>query len=261
MKFLYQYKLSGGERRAGECEAPSKDAVFALLKKSGIKPFDVKLAPGVFNRILSFGKRGLAIAVLGVLCAVLAAVVLVFRTENTSLQSSLSTLNSSLDDATRRQLIGDPAIIDQGVRTGWADVFECEGDWFLASFAIPGVAPAIRSTTEEKINEALQCPPPPSTSTLSLEARQIRAIVSGMKAELRQFLAEGGSVTQYGRLLVRRQEQEIDYYNRAKNEIEIAAQKGDAGALDELWAKRNQTLKKMGIRTILLPEKKDANPH
>ena len=75
-----------------------------------------------------------------------------------------------------------------------------------------------------------------------------------MKAELCQFLAEGGSVTQYGRLLVMRQEQEIDYYNRAKNEIEIAAQKGDAVALDELWVKRNLTLKKMGIRTILLPE-------
>lgn len=259
MKFQYQYKLSGGERRAGECEAPSKDAVFAMLKKSGIKPFDVKLAPGVFNRILSFGKRGLAIAVLAIVCLVLA--ILVGRGVLTAPQPS--SVEESLDAVTRRQLIGDPAIIDQGVRTGWADVFEREGDRFLASFAIPGVAPAIRSTTEEKINEALRCSPSPSTFTsgsVSLEARQIRAIVSGMKEELRQFLAEGGSVTQYGRLLVKRQEQEIDYYNRAKNEIEIAAQKGDAGALDELWAKRNLTLKKMGIRTILLPERKDADP-
>lgn len=245
MKFQYQYKLSGGERRAGVCEASSKDAVFVILKQKGIKPFDVKLAPGLFNKICSLGKRGLAIVILAAVTVVLSF--MVFR------PVSVSDLSNSFDAMTRRQVIGDPAVIDQGVRTGWADVFDLEGDRFLASFAIPGTIPAVRSTTEEKLQEAIGR----SSSALdsSLEARQICAIVAGMKEEARQFLADGGTLAQYGRLLVGRQEQEIEYYNRARNEIEIAAQKGNAGALEELWTKRNQTLKKMGIKTVLFPEK------
>ena len=258
MRFQYQYKLSGGERRAGICDAPSKDAVFSLLKKEGIKPFDVKLAPGVFNRIRSFGKRGLAIAVLAVLCAVLAVAV----GRRTSTPSGAVALADSLDSALRRQLIGDSAIIDQGIRTGWADVFSLEGDRFLASFAIPGASPAIRSTTEEKLKEALSANTASGASLRqdvgeSLESRQIVAIVAGMKSELRQFVADGGSFVQYGRLLVQRQEQEIAYYNRAKNEIDVVAEKGDVVELKALWKRRNGELKRMGIRTVLLPTKKN----
>lgn len=258
MRFQYQYKLSGGERRAGVCEASSKDAVFAILKKNGIKPFDVKLAPGFFNRLQSFGKRGLAIAVLSLGCVALAIAIVVLDT------SQSSSVGTFLDDAVRRQIIGDPAVIDQGVRTGWADIFALEGDRFLASFAIPGVPPAVRSTSEEKIREALSSEQSrqkgSSCAQSSLEARQVFAIVAGMKDELRQFLADGGSIVQYGRLLVQRQEQEIDYYNRAKNEIEIASQTGDGANLNALWTKRNLELKRMGIKTVFLPDPKNEIP-
>ena len=60
-----------------------------------------------------------------------------------------------LDDMTRRQVIGDTAVIEKGVRVGWADVFETEGERFLASFAIPGVKAGQRSTTEQALQEAL----------------------------------------------------------------------------------------------------------
>ena len=63
-----------------------------------------------------------------------------------------------MDDTTRRQIIGDTAIIEKGIRTGWTDVFELDGERFLASFAIPGVPAGQRSTTVEEIQKALDSP-------------------------------------------------------------------------------------------------------
>ena len=63
-----------------------------------------------------------------------------------------------MDDTTRRQIIGDTAIIEKGIRTGWADVFDLEGERFLASFAIPGVPAGQRSTTVDEIRKALDAP-------------------------------------------------------------------------------------------------------
>ena len=141
-------------------------------------------------------------------------------------------------------------------REGWADVFTLEGDRFLASFAIPGTAPAIRSTTEEEIKEALRCSPSNFDSgSASLEARQIRAMVSGMKQELRDFLADGGTIRQYGRRLVQRQEAELGYYHRAKAELDRAiAEKRAQNEINELVEKHNAALRKIGVRLLVLPE-------
>ena len=254
MKFVYEYKTSDNERREGQLSAASRDAAYAELKRRGIRPSKVVLAPGLLNRISSFGKRGLAIVVLAVLCLVLA--IAVGRGVLTAPQASA--LDTVLDSPIRRQPIGDAAVIEQGIRTGWADVFELEGDRFLASFAIPGTAPAIRSTTEEKLKEALHSTPTSPTYTsgsVSLESRQIRAMVEGMKNELREFLADGGTVVEYGKELVRRQEQELGYYNRAKSEIEAAHESGmNPAQLTDLWNKRNASLRRMGIRLVSLPE-------
>ena len=255
MKFLYEYKTSDNERREGRLSAASRDSVYAELKRQGIRPSKVVLAPGFLNRVSSFGKRGLAIAVLAVLCVVL--VIAVGRGVLTAPQPS--SVDAVLDSTVRRQVIGDSAVIEEGIRTGWADVFELEGDRFLASFAIPGTEPAIRSTTEEKLREALDNEPSkhPSLPNIqtSLESRQIRAMVSGMKQELREFLADGGTVVEYGKELVRRQEQELGYYNRAKAEIDNAKKSGLARAqVIELWTKRNASLRRMGIKLVPLPE-------
>ena len=255
MRFAYEYKTKENERRNGEVSAASRDAAYAELKRQGIRPSKVVLAPGLVNRISSLGKRGLAIAVLAVLCVMLAIVV--GRVVLNAPQPS--PVEASLDSTVRRQMIGDTAIIEQGIRTGWADVFTLEGDRFLASFAIPGTPPAVRSTTEEKLREALDNEPSkhpnlPNIQT-SLEARQIRAMVSGMKRELRQFLADGGTIAEYGQRLVQRQEEELGYYNRAKAEIENAKKSGKTEAqIVELWEKRNASLRAMGIKLVSLPE-------
>ncbi len=261
MKFLYEYQDKSNKRHSGSLNAATRADAYAALKSQGIKPIHCEEAPGFFNLLFGKGKRWILIGVLGTGCLVLGAAVLAFRTENTSLQSSLSTLNTSLDSPIRRQLIGDAAIIEKGIRTGWSDVFTLEGDRFLASFAIPGVAPAVRTTTEEKLREALA-----SNSSLftqrsshesdSLEARQIRAIVAGMKREINELLKGGWTPGDIGSALARRQEQEIAYYERAKTEIETAAKSGRKTAeLEELLEQRNESLRKLGIRLVSMPEK------
>ena len=252
MKFLYEYKTSDNERREGQLSAASRDAAYAELKRQGIRPSKVVLAPGFVNRISSFGKRGLVIVVLAVLCLALA--IAVGRGVLTAPQPS--SVDASLDSLVRRQIIGDAAVIEAGIRDGWSGVFTLEGDRFLASFAIPGVPAAVRSTTEEELHKALSTKHSAlRTDAEGIEARQIRAMVEGVKRELRQFLADGGTIAEYGKQLVWRQEQEIGYYNRAKGEIESAQHSGMAEpALMELWRKRNASLRRMGIKLVPMPE-------
>ena len=88
-----------------------------------------------------------------------------------------------------------------------------------------------------------------------IEARQMKAMVEGMKDELRRYLAKGGKIASYGRRVVRRQEEEIAYYNRAKTEIENAKKsKMPAAQLNDLWEKRNESLRQMGVKLVPMPE-------
>jgi hypothetical protein len=153
----------------------------------------------------------------------------------------------------RRQVIGDAAIIEKGIRNGWSDVFTLEGERFLASFAIPGVKAGQRNTSEKEFAAALEnkCV---VTDSDSLEARQIKAMVEGMKNEARRYLAAGGTIVEYGKRLTERQDAEITIYNRVKTDIENAR----ASMLDEdfmtYWEKRNDELRNLGIRTVGLEQ-------
>ena len=244
MKFIYQYRTADNVRHDGVVNAADKDAAFALLKSQGIKPSRMVVAPGVFNKLFGAGKRWIAIGVLAVLVVVLSV--------------ALSTMKVSavavFDDTSRRQVIGDSAIVEKGIRTGWASVFPEEGERFLASFAIPGVPAGQRSTTETEIRQSLDRVVRPSEGD-SVETRQIKAMVEGMKEELRRFIAAGGSVKAYGNRLVERQEQELGYYNRVKTEIEAAvAAKMPTEDLEALWERRNDELRQMGIKLVAMPD-------
>ena len=259
MKFLYEFRTSDNVRHSGVIAAPDREAAFAALKEKGIRPGSVIEAPGLFNKIFGKGKRWMAIGVLCGLCLVLCAVIF---TQDTGHPAQGTFFDATLDSPVRRQVIGDVAIIEKGISTGWADVFELEGERFLAGFAVPGTSVAVRSTTEAEIHKALShdpslLTPHSSLGSDGLEARQIRAMVEGMKDELRKFLANGGTVVQYGQRLVERQERELGYHNLAKRELEEAAKAGKPKAeLDALWESRNAQLRKMGIKLIPMPEAK-----
>ena len=236
-------------------DAESREAVFAALRAKGIKAIKVVAADGskANGEIRGIRKRVLAAAVIAT--ALLAGIAVYFLNSRILRRDNFGQ-TEFVTSQTRRQVIGDAAIIEKGIRTGWADVFELEGERFLASFAIPGVPAGQRSTTEEEIRKALGTKHQAlGTQSASLEARQIVAMVEGMKDEARRFVKAGGSIAQYGRLLVQRQEEEIAYYNRAKAEIEAAQKaKMPAAQLNDLWEKRNESLRQMGVKLVPMPE-------
>lgn len=251
MKFIYQYRTPDNKQHKAYIKAATKEAAYATLKAQGIKPGRVEEAPGFFNKLFGKGKRWIAIVVLGALCLVLCAVAMRFRKE---VESAPVVIANALLAETRHQVIGDTAIIEKGIATSWADVFPEEGERFLASFAIPGVPAGQRSTKVEEVEAALGRRVEANVND-TIEARQIKAMVEGMKQELREYLADDGTIVEYGRDLVRRQEEELGYYNRAKAEIENAKKSGmNQAQLVELWEERNAALRRMGVKLVPLPE-------
>ena len=261
MKFRYEYKTHENEPRSGEIAAASRSAVYEVLKKQGVRPYKVVLAPGFFNWLQSLGKRT---AVIGVLAAAVIGLCCLwwgskdeadeYKNLAAANEDKVAVFDDTFENKTRRQVIGDAAIIEKGIRNGWAEVFPEEGERFLASFAIPGVPAGQRNTTEEEIKAALERKVFPSDSD-GIEARQIKSMVEGMKDELRAFLHAGGSIREFGGCLVERQEAELGYYNRTKVELETMKNSGmDLKELESLWERRNNELRQMGIKLVQLPE-------
>ena len=233
--------------------AESREAVFSELRKQGIKAIKVVAADGskANGEIRGVRKRVLAASVLGAAILAVAITVTVGRGVLTAPQPS--SVEASLESSTRRQIVGDVAVIDKGILTGWKDIFPDEGERFLASFAIPGVRAGQRNTTEKEIAAALARMVEISEDD-SIEARQIKAMVEGMKDEARRFVAAGGSVVAYGRRLTERQDAEIALYERVKSEIDKAAQTMNADELVSFWEQRNNQLRNLGIKLVPLPD-------
>jgi len=249
-------------------DAESRDAVFAALRAQGIRAIKVVASDGSKANGEIHGVRRRMVAVIAVIVAFLTAIVIfsVFHWGQSPIFPGDSPPNSRgqspelrgqtpsfLTAMTRRQVIGDAAVIDKGIRMGWADVFGHAGDRFLASFAIPGVKAGVRNATEDELRRALSEAVLP-TSDDSFEVQQIKAMVEGMKVEARQYLAAGGTLVGYGRRLVERQEAEIAIYKRAEDELEKAHQTMSEDAFMSFWEKRNDELRNLGIRLVALPE-------
>lgn len=250
MKYRYGYRTKQNEKIEGVISASSREDVYAQLKREGKKPYMVEPLPGVLNRISGISRRWIAIGILSILCSVLAIIV-----GRVILDApTLATIEELLDSPIRRQVVGDAAFIDKAIREGWSSVFSEDGERFLASFSVPGVPAGLRSTTEEEIRAALSRKVEFVPGD-SIEVRQIKAMVEGMKDELREFLADGGTIKQYGRRLVQRQESELAYYHRAKSDLDKAvAAKRDRTELSALAEKHNSALRKIGVKLLVLPE-------
>lgn len=245
MKYTYAYKTSDGVRHEDSIEAASREAVFEALRAKGIRPIKVVAADGskANGEVNGIRKRVLVLSVVG--AALLAGLLSFFapRTSRLALPSH----------SPRRQPIGDIAVIEKGALTGWPDIFPEEGERFLAGFAVPGVPVSVRNTTQGEIEAALKRKILPEESD-SLEARQIKAMVEGMKDELREFIAAGGTIVEYGNRLVARQEEEIAIYNQAKAAVDEAKASGiPKSELIAIWDKQNGILRKRGIKLITFP--------
>ena len=251
MKYTYAYKTSDGVRHEDSMNASSRDEVFIELRKRGIKAIKVVAADGskANGEVRGVRKRVVAVLIaiiaLGVgVCAYLGGVL-----TGGSPESGIAFQT----DQSRRQIIGDAAIIEKGIRNGWSDVFELEGERFLASFAIPGVKAGQRNTSEKEFIAALEFRREFSSDDF-LEARQIKAMVEGMKQEARRYLAAGGTIVEYGKRLTERQDAEIAIYNRVKADIENARKLMTESAFMTYWEKRNDELRNLGIKTVGLSD-------
>ena len=249
MKYTYAYKTSDGIRHEDSMSASSREEVFEALRAKGIKAIKVVAADGSKANGEVRGVRKRVVAALVALVAVGAGVVAYVGGERTAANGG-GAVDRALTSGTRRQVIGDAAIIEKGIRTGWAEVFEREGDRFLASFAIPGVKAGQRSTSEDEMRRALEGKVAPQP-TDSIEVQQIKAMVEGMKEEARRYIAAGGSLVDYGKRLVERQEAEIAIYNRVKNEIETIRKTMAEDAFESYLEERNDELRNLGIKPIV----------
>ena len=248
MKYTYAYKTSDGARHEASIEAESRDAAFAALRERGIRPIKVVAADGSKANGAPVGVRRRVVAV-SILVAVVAAVGA--TAAFLRIVRPAPKVEPFQADQTRRYPIGDAAIIEKGVLTGWSDVFEHEGDRFLASFAVPGVKAGQRNTTVEEIEAALRRKIEPTPDD-GLEARQIKAMVEGMKAEARAYIAAGGSVVEYGKRLTERQDAEIAIYERTKADLEQAKETMSGDTLISYWESQNEKLRNLGIRPLTL---------
>ena len=261
MKFIYSYNTKQNERREGlVISAPNRDAAFSELNRQGIRPYKLYPAPGLLNKLSAIGWRGLAIIILAAALTSALAFALFQHKDIVQLEKDEDVreiFTGAITSKVRRQIIGDQGIIAKGIRTGWSDVFDHEGERFLASFAIPGVPATVRTTNVEALEEALKRKVDPVEGD-GMEARQIKALVEGMKDELRRFVEAGGTIEQYGRRLVARQDSEIAIFTRTSNEIDQAV-KSELGKneIAELVDRRNEELRRMGIKLIPMPEVAD----
>ena len=260
MKYTYAYKTSDGVRHEETMNAASREEVFAALRAKGIKAIKVVAADGskANGEIRGIRKRVVAAIVIAVAVAV--GAIAYFggsRSKTDSISNTTSNVNSKAiaviesptQDNARRQVIGDVAIIEKGIRNGWSEVFELEGDRFLASFAIPGVKAGQRNTSKKEFAAALEnkCEIKPNDS---IEVKQIKAMVEGMKEEARRYIAAGGSIISYGKRLTERQDAEIAIYERIKTDLEKAHSSMSEDEYMIYWEKRNDELRNLGIKTI-----------
>ena len=249
MKYTYAYKTSDGTRHEATMVAKSRDDVFAELRKQGIKAIKVVAADGSKANGEIHGVRKRVVAALVAFVALGVGIVAYFSGTRSGGDLGDSPTTAFTIGQDRRQVIGDAAIIEKGIRNGWSDVFALEGERFLASFAIPGVKAGQRNTSEKEFAAALENKCVVAASD-SLEARQIKAMVEGMKNEARRYLAAGGSIVEYGKRLTERQDAEIAVYNRVKADLEKAHKTMPESAFMTYWEKRNDELRNLGIKTV-----------
>ena len=102
-------------------------------------------------------------------------------------------------------------------------------------------------------------------STDFTEVVDLKRIVTGMKREMRAYIAGGGTVEQYLAELEKRQRLEISYRERAEQRLNelLKEQKGDGRRQDggspykaayAYWLKANAQLQAMGIYPLALPD-------
>ena len=229
MKYHYTYRTPENEMREGIVKAKNRNDVYAQLKKQGIKPSQV------FGRDPIGWKRWAAI---GVLCAIVAVLSYMLILEEAEPQ-----------EQPRAQLYGDPATIQHLLADGWRKSFEDEGDAWLARHAIPASMCDCREIppTNTMLNSAFLSIGPADSPELT----KMKRMINGMKRELAEYLAGGGTPSDYMVLCDERLEIERGKVAIYKSEFDKLRRKGEN--IEDSWERLNSELREMGLPTVIMP--------
>lgn len=236
MRFEYEYRTSDNVPHCGTLSAATRDAAYAVLRARGIRPSAVREAPGVWNKVFGRGKRWLLIVVLLAIVGVLTAML-------------LRTRGIGGDDrfADRAQVYGDPWALRHVGANGWAEVFESEGDRYLARHAVPGVecgCGSARADTKlaDILVRELSVYAVPRTDEL-VEVAQVKRMVNGMKREIAKYLSDGGTIAKYMQRLEIRQRAEMGIVREARRTLKSTQDAAE-------WRKTNLKLRSMGLPMV-----------
>jgi len=264
VRFTYTYRSSDGERHAAEIEAESRDAAFAKIRSElGIKPIKVTATGDAGESQPSAPGKRFPVRVLPwAVGAVFAVVGVVYW-----LRSARSDGNGNVDvvvmhtpqgpvtlqaaEPLPRQAIPGNRQRIEGDRDS---VFTNAAERLLSRFAEPGravAAPADTKPTEAEFRACLREPVRVASNELT-EHIDLKRIVSGMKREMRAYLAGGGTVDGYLTELEKRQRLEISYRKSAEEKLESLLK--DPKAAYAYWLKANAQLQAMGIYPLVLPD-------
>jgi hypothetical protein len=256
LKFLYEYRTKDNVRHEGIIDAVSREAAFDALRGQGIKPGKLYEAPGLMNQVLGKGKRWLATIALGLTVVGFAV--------NYGLER-FDTAGRNLY-MQRSQIYGDPAFLRECEAKDWSNVFTEEGEQLLARFAQPGkrVDFTIEWVDKGEMNAIVASLKSGAGKMIKVfkddseEIAKIKRIVNGMKVELGEYMASGGSVEVYVERLIERQKIEARILENTKEEFKVLAQRGqDEAVRSEIiakWNAKNQLLRDMGLVPIPLPQ-------
>lgn len=243
MKYHYYYQDKTNAERDGWIDARDRNDAHSQLRRRGIKPYKI------IGKNPVAWKRWAAIGVLSVALAVAFAYIF---------SGGRAARHSNGEAIPRHQIFGDPAIIANGIASGWSACGLDAGETFLARYAQPGaeVAPirqAQVASAAASLGECLKRKLVSEEKELT-EYRQLKEIVESMKDELRAYVANGGRVGEYVRRLQERQTQEVAYSRAALQEIAAAKKRMDKDDLYDFWAKKNAELRSIGLPTAKFPE-------
>ena len=241
MKFTYEYRTKSNELRQGMITADTRDDVYSQLKAQGIRPSRVNECPGFVNKLVGKGKRWMAIVILGLVCAALVWYA--------GRLKGASRMANAVSAVPRHQIYGDPALMEKLERDDYSGIFSNRCDRVLAGFAQPGrqVKDPGAKVKSEWASALATEGPMPTYDGESREVREFVSIVRWMREERAAFLRDGGTVEEYLKRLFERQQREWLIYLQTKNELN--------GIVDEAeYERRNAQLRRLGIRTVPLPE-------
>lgn len=240
MKFDYEYRTSDNVLQRGALVAPTRDAAYATLKERGIRPSRVTESPGLINKLFGKCKRWIAIGILLISCLALWY----------SLHDARSTEYEARLYEDRAQLYGDPVVIADCESAGWTNVFTSAVDCHLAAYAIPGksvkaAAPSSLLLATDALSDALTTPVRVSENDLA-EIAQMKRMVNGMKREIAEYLAAGGTLKSYFKRLEIRQKAERGIFETTQRQIMRSKD-------HDLWRQKNAELRAMGLPMVEPP--------